>query len=520
MGIKALLSTVLLLPLYAHAQNEWVLRPWLQVRGGINGEMLGAQVTSITPRPNLPFKATISKAGSIGFYSLETQTDTLPEFVINGENVLTGDLNDDGFTDIVFARIKDGYDTVFVLFGNASGVATANPVIIPNENRYDRLLPGCVADVNNDGKPDLILTAESYPRGSQNGKLYFFLGPNITSRPTDTLVGKTKYVGFGVKCAVGDLDGDGLNDLVVQGAENWYNVPDESRHGYINIYWGTGPNQLNFNVGGRLQSQRASRGLAVFDVDGDGIDDLLWITRDSLQWIEVHHGRQRDTDFRTTPDLRLKSPPFASFMSDIFNGGDMNGDGHNDVVIGAAGFQNIFHYALVYSGGPTMDGKFDAAVGTDNASYFGKSIAAIGDINADGLSDILVGAPRFGRYGFNEEKGFWGVFLGDRRIPVSTSLDSVPVPSSFKLNQNYPNPFNSSTSITYSLPIESHITVRLYDVLGREIKTILQGERDAGDYHLQFEAYDLATGVYVYQLLATTSTGSAFVKSRKMLLVR
>ena len=508
-------------PIAAVAQNEWVLQPWMQVIGEL-GERLGLQVGSMTPRPNLPYKATISKIDGTGFYSLESLADTIAKRVVFGESVLTGDLNNDGHTDMVTVKRIDSYDTVFVFWGTSVGLDTVNPLVIPNESPSSGFTVGCIADINNDGVSDLVLTAPNFSR--ERGKVYFYLGPNITSVANATLVGDVEFIGMGVRVAIGDLNKDGFNDIIIRGHENWQNAPSNKRYDYINLYWGTGVDQLNLILGVKIKGNgETSQGLAVFDVNGDGIDDILWTNKefDSNIWvIFVHFGKEKSQDFKTTPDLILREPTFAGFTSNIVNGGDMNGDGYNNVVVGATGFQNIYHYVLVYSGGPNMDGKFDAAVGTDNASYFGQSLAAIGDVNGDGLADILVGAPNWGRFAKNENKGFWGIFLGDRRIPASSTPEPPIVPKEFKLNQNYPNPFNASTVITYSLPFQSHITIRLFDLLGREVDKVRDGERAPGDYYFRYTPNGLPTGLYIYRLEAENASGHSVRESKKMLIVR
>ena len=92
-------------------------------------------------------------------------------------------------------------------------------------------------------------------------------------------------------------------------------------------------------------------------------------------------------------------------------------------------------------------------------------------------------------------------------------------PSVFSLSQNYPNPFNPSTVISYQLPFNSFITLKVYDVLGNEISTLVSEEKPAGSYEIVFNAVStaggLSSGVYTYQLQA-----GSFVLTKKMLLVK
>ncbi|MCL4510227.1 MAG: T9SS type A sorting domain-containing protein [Bacteroidetes bacterium] len=72
----------------------------------------------------------------------------------------------------------------------------------------------------------------------------------------------------------------------------------------------------------------------------------------------------------------------------------------------------------------------------------------------------------------------------------------------FKLLQNYPNPFNPSTVIEYQLPKDAHVSIRVYDILGREIATLVDGEHTAGYHEITFNGSRFASGVYFYRLTA------------------
>jgi hypothetical protein len=105
-----------------------------------------------------------------------------------------------------------------------------------------------------------------------------------------------------------------------------------------------------------------------------------------------------------------------------------------------------------------------------------------------------------------------------------TSVDqtSSHIPARFALNQNYPNPFNPSTSISFSIPASSaggphssSVTLKVYDLLGREVATLVNEQLVPGDYERTFNAEGLTSGVYFYRLHA-----GGFVQTKKLLLLR
>lgn len=95
-----------------------------------------------------------------------------------------------------------------------------------------------------------------------------------------------------------------------------------------------------------------------------------------------------------------------------------------------------------------------------------------------------------------------------------------PVPNNFVLNQNHPNPFNPSTTISFSLPVESNVSIKLFNLLGQEIAKITEGEFQAGNHNVEFNAKELSSGAYIYTLEAKGINGTNFKSTRKMLLLR
>ena len=105
--------------------------------------------------------------------------------------------------------------------------------------------------------------------------------------------------------------------------------------------------------------------------------------------------------------------------------------------------------------------------------------------------------------------------------PTTTSAPSgAGIPVTFDLLQNYPNPFNPTTTIRYQLPSQSDVTLKVFDVLGREVATIVSGIEDPGFKSVLFDASTLASGVYIYRLQAVGSNGEHFTQMKKLMLVK
>ncbi|HPN38547.1 MAG TPA: T9SS type A sorting domain-containing protein [Melioribacteraceae bacterium] len=93
--------------------------------------------------------------------------------------------------------------------------------------------------------------------------------------------------------------------------------------------------------------------------------------------------------------------------------------------------------------------------------------------------------------------------------------DEVSPVNSFSLEQNYPNPFNPSTTINYQIQNESLVTIKVYDILGKEVTTLVNENKAAGKYSVSFDAKNLSSGVYLYQIKA-----GSYISTKKMMLLR
>jgi len=98
---------------------------------------------------------------------------------------------------------------------------------------------------------------------------------------------------------------------------------------------------------------------------------------------------------------------------------------------------------------------------------------------------------------------------------VRVEVDNNELPVSFSLNQNYPNPFNPATTISYTLSEKSFVVLKVYNVLGKEIATLVNGEKPTGTYKTNFNASNLPSGIYLYRLKA-----GKYSETKKMVLIK
>jgi hypothetical protein len=100
-------------------------------------------------------------------------------------------------------------------------------------------------------------------------------------------------------------------------------------------------------------------------------------------------------------------------------------------------------------------------------------------------------------------------------VPTSVGNSNALIPDKYELNQNYPNPFNPATKINFALPKDGFVKITIFDLLGREIRTLVNESKTAGYYSVDFSGENLSSGFYFYKM----ETGS-FVETKKMMLIK
>jgi hypothetical protein len=196
----------------------------------------------------------------------------------------------------------------------------------------------------------------------------------------------------------------------------------------------------------------------------------------------------------------------------VSNSGNVYVAGYSDTTWGSpvnahAGYFDVFAVKLNNSGVRLRN------------TFMGCSILDYGgSITTDGSDNVFVTGYSGETWGspVNAHAGLSDAFVvkfNSNIVKVDMDLD---LPTEFKLSQNYPNPFNSFTSIKYALPRANHVTLKIYNVLGEEIKTLVNQFQKQGDYTVVFDAVRLSSGIYLYEL----NIGNGFVATKKMIYIK
>ncbi len=291
-------------------------------------------------------------------------------------------------------------------FQPAKLIAPASPLFFPYHFGYSVASAG---DWNGDGYDDVIVGFYDVEFASAGSAVIYFGGPLADKLPDVTLTGEAVGDAFGYSVAgAGDVNGDGYEDVVV-GAP--YKDANEADAGAVYVFLGgpqgggaTGDNQYDLRIFPNVTSGHPGvvRGFSVAgagDFNADGYDDILVGVPDggpggtALGEADLYYGGP-SLDGTKDLDFRIQLQDYSGWS--VAGAGDVNGDGYDDCVIGGFGTYGSAAdpgKAMIVFGGTSLPPSSITLVGEAAGDEFGFSASSAGDVNGDGFSDVIVGAP-------------------------------------------------------------------------------------------------------------------------------
>jgi hypothetical protein len=332
-----------------------------------------------------------------------------------------GDINGDGFDDVLITA--PGIDPAAagmtrIAYGSEDGVGSAHTVYATYA--FGRTAAGA-GDINGDGYADIIIGNPNYTNTGNGGEVRIYYGspngPDASNYVTLTEPSNGSLFGLAVSSAT-DLNGDHYADIVI-GAPK-YKVGNEAR-GAAFVYYGASTGLITTPKILPGKSINASMGAAVAglgDTNGDGFDDLIvGAPTTNTPAVEagvawVYYGSASGVDNSTT--FLKDDNAYVHFGASVAAAGDVNGDGFSDAVVGIPGWGIAESGAIaVYHGQSAglQESSRQFHYGLSSDTGFGTSVSGAGDVNGDGYSDLIVGSPAY--YTMESQYGRFTIIPGN-----------------------------------------------------------------------------------------------------------
>lgn len=333
---------------------------------------------------------------------------------------MLGDVDGDGYDDVADGSpgccgLFGGVGRAYVIYGAATGIGSRVKGFTSSEatpESYGGTVAG-IGDWNGDGYADLAIgDPDADQNGVDSGYVEVHLGRStgFTGTPFRTITASSgSRCGAGLGPA-GDVNGDGLADFVV--GEPGFNVSGVGRAGRVSVYQGdprtTPPDPLEAAVrieGAVVGDQFGASSMTAGDVDRDGFSDLLvgapyWDGSVTDQGHVYYYRGSSDTLASSANWLYIPTQAGASLGFVLAPAGDVNSDGFSDLVVGApfydTGVADAGCAFVFYGGAAGLPASPSWQACADQASSgFGRSVAGVGDVDDDGYDDVAVGAPDY-----------------------------------------------------------------------------------------------------------------------------
>lgn len=351
-----------------------------------------------------------------------------------------GDVNGDGYADVIvgapnFDNGEANEGRAFLYPGTSSGLSTTSAWTAEG-NQVDAFFGWPVAtagDVNGDGYSDVAIGAYGYDNGqTDEGRAFVYLGSasGLSSTPAWTAEGDQDNAWFGYSLATaGDVNGDGYSDIVI-GSLYYDNGNTDEGRSFLYLGSASGLSSTPAWTA-EVDQDSANFGYPVApagDVNGDGFSDVIVgaYLYDNGQTNEggafLYLGSS--LGLSSAPAWTAEGNQFMAYLGNsVASAGDVNGDGYSDVIVGATYYDNgeaDEGKAFLYLGSASgLGSAVWTAEGNQNGARFGVPSASAGDVNGDGYSDVVIGAPYFDNGETDEGRVF--VYLGS-----ASGLSSSP----------------------------------------------------------------------------------------------
>ncbi|MCH7763402.1 MAG: T9SS type A sorting domain-containing protein [Candidatus Marinimicrobia bacterium] len=329
-----------------------------------------------------------------------------------------------------------------------------------------------------------------------------------------------KNSGFGIT----DIDHDGHKEIIMwnegTGQVRVYENVGEDEYRVVNTWTPTHTKYIGASVKSLIPA---------VDFDKDGVDELYLSDSKGILWVITPNGNVEtmfdDVNWHVLHDWKLDGVEFNE--GGEVRGcipGDLDRDGKPDLYFAGNNFGAIMD--MEYEGGPVTDESSYSFYYTtiDGASVGGGHFARpanvdIADMDNDGHMEIVATVPWSGDNPVPNLLGLYVFEFENTQLSVDEPIDQV-VPMTYSLRQNYPNPFNPVTRISYDIIEATNVTIRIYDLLGHSVKTLVNERKDVGFYTTLWNGLDqsgskVASGVYFYRLET-----ERFTATKKMLLLK
>lgn len=444
-----------------------------------------------------------------GFTWGDLDGDGKPEIIFAPANYLDATSNPNPPRIIVYEVVGDGSDNLGVDDGFGSFTPNSTFQITDQDNVDVRPIRLIVKDIDKDGKDELIFA-------DRVGKYHY--GVLSVDDIPDNGDGSETWT----------IEASGLDDANFTGTGNKYDLAIIDSTIYLfnsdgSIYpvkydgfsWVDLPVQTNVGDG-----YGSFKGSVTADLDNDGKDEIILGGWDNPTKVFV---LKQVADTLQTYDV---SDTLINILT--LNGaavGDLDNDGKPDFVFGTRGspasVPNNAILRVEFQGGDISDpANYESSiidsllVPAPGGTGGQLDVVAIGNIDGD-PSDEVVYTQGYTRGVANDTTADVAI-VELAHTPVSVEVAEPGIPNQFYLDQNYPNPFNPSTTIKFGISKEMVVQLKVYDILGREVMTLIDNDiMKAGSYNVNFSASSLASGTYIYRL----KTGN-FVASKKMILLK